>query len=222
MRGIFSRHAFSPFEGFCSLPKCPAPFVQSLPDVTAHLQAANIKLEAANVPLGEQRLQQAETIRELRDEIAGLKKRQGRPIIKPSRMDQGTDDKAGDGSTERGPTRVANPKCSRSSARTPQTLIPYGFAYSRPVPPHPFGCADNPLPHGYSRNDHLSLMSGGRLVIRCSDRWALRLPAQVFTGDARHARCGPGQAWLRRLNDHAKVRLENVHVPLCPGQNHIM
>ena len=60
------------------------PLVRSLITHLDHLDAENTELK-------EQVLQQAETIRELRDEIAVLKGQKGRPVIKPSRMDKETD-----------------------------------------------------------------------------------------------------------------------------------
>ena len=66
---MFSHPAFSPFGLPDSQAEWPTPFVQSLLDFTGKLQATVVKLQAENAQLGEQALQQAETIRELRDEI---------------------------------------------------------------------------------------------------------------------------------------------------------
>ncbi len=83
---------------FSPPPLFPAECLPSLPDGLRawiqSLQGCISQLEAQNAQLGEQVQQQAETIRELRDEIAVLKGQKGRPIIKPSRMDKETD-KAG-------------------------------------------------------------------------------------------------------------------------------
>jgi hypothetical protein len=82
----------SPFKLPSALPEEWASWVQLL---VAHLD----QLAAENLALKEQVLQQAETIRELRDEIAVLKGQKGRPVMKPSRMDEETgqdeDDPAG-------------------------------------------------------------------------------------------------------------------------------
>lgn len=69
------------FELPPSFPEEWAPFVRSLIARLDHLAGENTALK-------EQVLQQAETIRELRDEIAVLKGQKGRPAIKPSRMDK--------------------------------------------------------------------------------------------------------------------------------------
>lgn len=81
---MFSLPPDAPFELPASLPGEWASWVRSLLTRLDHLAAENTELK-------EQVLQQAETILELRDEIAVLKGQKGRPVMKPSRMDQKTD-----------------------------------------------------------------------------------------------------------------------------------
>jgi hypothetical protein len=81
---MFSPPPNSPFELPSVLLEEGSPLVRSLVTRLDHLAAENTELK-------EQVLQQAETIRELRDEIAVLKGQKGRPVIKPSRMDKETD-----------------------------------------------------------------------------------------------------------------------------------
>ena len=83
-----SPEPFPPFEMPPSLPEELAVFVRTLLTHAAQVEAENVQFK-------EQFLQQAETIRELRDEIAVLKGQKGRPVIKPSRMDENTDGKGG-------------------------------------------------------------------------------------------------------------------------------
>lgn len=75
----------------------PASFPEEWADFAHSLMSRVDALVAENSVLKEQVLQQAETIRSLRDEIAVLKGQKGRPAIKPSRMDEqsGTDDPPG-------------------------------------------------------------------------------------------------------------------------------
>jgi hypothetical protein len=81
---MFSPQPDAPFELPASLPEEWGSWVRSLVTRLDHLAAENTELK-------EQVLQQAETIRELRDEIAVLKGQKGRPVMKPSRMEQKTD-----------------------------------------------------------------------------------------------------------------------------------
>ena len=87
-RPMTSPEPFPPFEMPPSLPEELAVFVRTLLTHAAQVEAENVQFK-------EQFLQQAETIRELRDEIAVLKGQKGRPVIKPSRMDENTDGKGG-------------------------------------------------------------------------------------------------------------------------------
>lgn len=80
---MFSSGPLPPFELPPSLPEGLSAFMQTVLEHVA-------RVEAENAQLKEQVLQQAETIRELRDEIAVLKGQKGRPVIKPSRMDKET------------------------------------------------------------------------------------------------------------------------------------
>ena len=92
---MFSFPPSSPCELPCSLLEEGPPWVRSLFTRLDHLAAENIELK-------EQVLQQAETIRELRDEIAVLKGQKGRPVMKPSRMDKETDKDGQPGGKGRG------------------------------------------------------------------------------------------------------------------------
>jgi hypothetical protein len=92
---MFSSPPSSPCELPSSLLEEGAPWVRSLVTRLDHLAAENTELK-------EQVLQQAETIRELRDEIAVLKGQKGRPVMKPSRMDTGTDKDGQPGGKGRG------------------------------------------------------------------------------------------------------------------------
>ena len=74
----------TPFELPSPLPEEGLPWLRSLVARLDHLAAENAELK-------ELVLQQAETIRGLRDEIAVLKGQKGRPAMKPSRMDKETD-----------------------------------------------------------------------------------------------------------------------------------
>lgn len=77
-----------------SLPDAPFQLPSGLPEEWASwVQALVARLDqliAENCALKEQVLQQAETIQELRDEIAVLKGQKGRPVMKSSRMDKAT------------------------------------------------------------------------------------------------------------------------------------
>jgi len=81
---MFSPPPNSPFELPSVVLEEGSPLVRSLVARLDHLATENTELK-------EQVLQQAETIRELRDEIAVLKGQKGRPVMKPSRMDKETD-----------------------------------------------------------------------------------------------------------------------------------
>jgi len=81
---MFSPPPNTPYELSTSLLEDGSSLVRSLVTRLDHLAAENTELK-------EQVLQQAETIRELRDEIAVLKGQKGRPVMKPSRMDKETD-----------------------------------------------------------------------------------------------------------------------------------
>jgi hypothetical protein len=87
-----------PFELPSPLPEEGLPWLRSLVTRLDHLAAENTELK-------EQVLQQAETIRELRDEIAVLKGQKGRPVMKPSRMDKETDKDNQTGGRGRGKRR---------------------------------------------------------------------------------------------------------------------
>ena len=84
MRWMLSPPARFPFELPSPLPEDGLPWLRSL---VARLD----QLAGENAELKERVLQQAETIRELRDEIAVLKGQMGRPAMKPSRMDEEMD-----------------------------------------------------------------------------------------------------------------------------------
>ena len=92
---MFSFPPTSPCELPSSLLEEGPPWIRSLFTRLDHLAAENTELK-------EQVLQQAETIRELRDEIAVLKGQKGRPVMKPSRMDKGTDKDGQPGGKGRG------------------------------------------------------------------------------------------------------------------------
>ena len=93
------------------------PWLRSLLTRLDHLAAENTELK-------EQVLQQAETIRELRDEIAVLKGQKGRPVMKPSRMDTGTDKDGQPGGKGRGKRRnVGQPaKAARLDIHEERTM----------------------------------------------------------------------------------------------------
>ena len=75
------------------------------------------QLAAENAELKERVLRQAETIRELRDEIAVLKGQKGRPAMKPSRMDQETDKNKDDQTGGRGRGKRRNSDQPAKTAR---------------------------------------------------------------------------------------------------------
>ena len=82
-------------------------------------------LAAENTELKEQVLQQAETIRELRDEIAVLKGQKGRPVMKPSRMDKETNKDEQPGGRGRGKRRDSGQpaKTARLDIHEERTMV---------------------------------------------------------------------------------------------------
>ena len=87
-----------PFELPSPLPEEGLPWLRSLVTGLNHLAAENAELK-------ELVLQQGETIRELRDEIAVLRGQKGRPAMKPSPMDKETDKDDPTGGKGRGKRR---------------------------------------------------------------------------------------------------------------------
>ena len=114
---MFSFPPTSPCELPSSLLEEGPPWIRSLFTRLDHLAAENTELK-------EQVLKQAETIRELRDEIAVLKGQKGRPVMKPSRMDKGTDKDDQPGGKGRGKRRnVGQPaKAARLDIHEERTM----------------------------------------------------------------------------------------------------
>ena len=162
-----------PFE----LPSRPPP-EEGLPWLLRSLSTRLDQLAAENAELKAQALQQAETIRELRDEIAVLKGQKGRPKMKPSRMDQETDkDDQSDG-------RGRGKRCNTGQ---PETTARLDIHEERTM-------AVNDVPEGSRFLGHLPA-GAGRTAFRSGPTFLHSVPAPPLPRHAAEAARASVRCW---------------------------
>jgi hypothetical protein len=162
-----------PFELPSPLPEEGWPWLRSL---VARLD----QLAGENAELKERLLQQAETIRELRDEIAVLKGQKGRPAMKPSRMDQETDKDKNDPTGGRG-------RGKRCNTGQPETTARLDIHEERSM-------AVNDVPEGSRFLGHLPA-GAGRTTFRSGPTFLHSVPAPPLPRHAAEAARASVRCW---------------------------